>query len=897
MAVNGSPSAPIQIKSATVDNDVNGTAIIGGAGMVITGSYLHITRIFAKKATVGFNVNGANHVSLDTCTAALITNQGFWIHNNAQYIFLRNCTAGYTFTYIDNSTETMTSGFRVGTPSASWVGGVPDATNQVTLEYCYGMATRGHVVELLEGAHHVRVLDTKVTHDGVALPDPANPPVWNGFDSSASDVTMQRNLAEIPLYYGIRIQSKVVAGNTYGVRQQLWRHAVTAPGGHTTAGVAFGGYFASNDPTHKLWFGTADAAANVVTPAFVDLAPTVTTWGQARVNQPLKGTEDYKWGSPAEEYNYTYPEGPSDAGLMKYKFGCDPSFLISELGTGFVPLTKWVALGQAFYHNETDQPIAVTKIGYFQAYTEMKATFGAIFDMETGTLVPNSMTALKPPTPAYYGWQHTSLPASPPVILYPNRMYKIAIWCPPGAYSVGFSNGARTGGFAYTDGNTNKFVCYPQNSGGGSQYGFLDPFGKPWGTEDVGTLKGLLKSGGLTSIIDDTAPPFPPFPYVKSDGTLVWLPPAAAMNGVDPMIDVILSYYRAPAVQLISPVTPPPEGLQGKIKGLIPGDTLTLTGLNKLDHTLIIDISGSPNRPITIQGDGTAELRGAFDFDTAYVGVLIKGSYIKFQNINITRFGRGVVTDGAANVKIKNVTCSDIRGNGFTCENGSQYIYYDTCVAHDCGADLNTGNGFRCGTIPSAWGKDDTDISTDQLQPTTPLYSVLIRGDAVFPPPVNPDHIRYDNCSTYRTLGDGFLVCSGTKLVVMKGCTADHSLGNAPVVNSGGGSAGFHSRGDQVQFINCIAKSAPQAGFQCFDVIWKSVTYGRAQQVKAGSATFPGQGGVVSQSDDMKVYSDFTVTGTKPRVVEIEGGWSASGSNVAPASFAELIWPAPATLY
>lgn len=885
MGVSGSPSAPIQIKSSAVDNDLNATAIIGGAGWVITGSYLHLARLFAKHATVGFNINGAQHVSLDQCHCALITNQGFWVHNNAQYIFMRNCVAGYSFTYIDGTAETMTSGVRVGTPSASWVSGVPDATNQVTIHSSEFSAVQGHSVELLEGAHHVRLIDVKTSGDGAIAANPASPPVWNGIDSSASDVTAQRAFNEIPVYYGVRLQSKVVGGTTYGVRQQLWRHAVGSPGGRTSGGVAYGGYFASNDPTHKLWFGGVDAVASQINPPLVDLAPTVTTWANARLNQPLTGTEDYKWGSPAEEYQYTYPEAANEAGLMKYKYGIDPAFLVSELGTQFIPLTKWASYGQAFYHNETDQLVQVTKIGYFQAYMGQAASFGAIFDMATGQMVPNSMTTLKAPTPAYYGWQHTTLTQSPPILLYPNRMYKLAIWCAPGAYPISWSDGERTGGFAYTDGNTNKFICYPQNSGSGSQTGFLDSYGNVWPA---------TASGGLTSSVDNNPPPNPPWPW---DPTL-FISPTAPQSGANFMIDIILGYYRLPSVQVVSPVLPPPEGsLQGKVKSLIAGDTLTISGLQTLDHTLVIDVNGTPNRPIIIQGDGTTIFRGAFGVDTAYVGLIIRGSYIKLQNFSVDNFGRGVVCDGAQNIKIKNVTTHDIRGNGFTCENACQYIYYDTCVAHDCGSDLNTGNGFRCGTTPSQWGVEDSDISTDQLKATLPVYGKLISGDAVFPPPVNPDHIRYDNCSTYRTLGDGFVVCSGTKLVVLKGCTADHSQGNAPVINSGAGSACFHSRADKVQFINCTAIAAPQAGFECYDVLWESVTYGRGQQVKAGSATLPGQGGVVSQSDDMKVYSDFTSTGTHPRVVEIEGGWSASGSNVAPASFVETTWPAPAAIY
>ncbi|MDP9144361.1 MAG: hypothetical protein M3N43_06645, partial [Actinomycetota bacterium] len=110
------------------------------------------------------------------------------------------------------------------------------------------------------------------------------------------------------------------------------------------------------------------------------------------------------------------------------------------------------------------------------------------------------------------------------------------------------------------------------------------------------------------------------------------------------------------------------------------------------------------------------------------------------------------------------------------------------------------------------------------------------------------------------------------------------------------GTSGFYSRGDRIQFVNCTVTGAPTAGFRPWDVLWDGKVYGRGQQVKAGTSTSHAEGGVVSQADDLKVYSDFTAS-PAPRVKEIDGGWAASGSNVAPSGFREHVWVSPASTY
>jgi hypothetical protein len=335
------------------------------------------------------------------------------------------------------------------------------------------------------------------------------------------------------------------------------------------------------------------------------------------------------------------------------------------------------------------------------------------------------------------------------------------------------------------------------------------------------------------------------------------------------LIDAMVGYYREPEESTVEPGGD--SALQAAVDNLIPGDVLTISGVHELHETLSVRVSGTDSRPITIKGDGTAILRGRFGFDTCYDGVRVhEGKYLKFENLIIEQFNRGLVLEEAEHVKVKQVTCRHTRAAGHSCQDASRYVYYDACVAHDTGSDLNQGDGFRCGTTPSGWplGETTRELTTQ---------------------------IRYDNCGAYRTLGDGFDINSGADLVVLKGCSVDHTQGNTPALNQVAGTSGFHSKADRIQFINCSVIGAPVAGYTCFDVLWAGVTYGRGQQVKGGSSTGHSRGGVVSQSDDMRVYSDFTATA--PRVFEVEGGWSGAGSNVSPSGFVEHAWTSPASAY
>lgn len=852
VGVNGTPSNPIKIVGQYTDDGSTGakTPVISNGAVTITGSYLQLARLGATGGTNGFVIKGARHVSLEDCGVGPVSNQAYLISNNAQGIYLRYCNAEIGYDLVGNTKV----GVQVGTPSGSWTGGVPDTTNNVEIFKFYGQNLKGDGVLLCEGAHHIKVRDSYVTYDGIDWGSVAVQHV-SCFNSSASDVQFEINAAMNPYDYGFLTQSKTVNGVVYGQRQDNWRPMVRKP---WTAG------WASNDATHYVWKPLV--ANDLQLPSlWMDLAPSVTKWTDDRVDSTVHQYTRFTWGSPAAEYAL-YPQKKNEFGLFKHFQGTFPRAIYDPAYNNQPILDKWVVNCTEFWHTDEEHQVRAARIGYWQAWKTQYGAYAAIFDLYAREIVPNSFIALDPPGTAYYTWKHTEYAFNPPVILYPYRRYQVQVWSPPGSYVVGLGGDSAYGtmglipGDYWTmyegaDGVDNGIVHVPNNAN--ATY-----------FEAYDTTRKFLYTQRWTCVSAWVAPGEDPNCRVGPDGAVQPANFGAFSVGRNPLIDVVLGYWREPQ----DTTSPPGSGLQGQVDDLIPGDTLTLSGVHLLSETLVLRVSGAANQPITIKGDGTAILRGAFGADTCYDGFQIKGSYVKLENFVIEQCGRGLVIENAQHIKVKQVTCRQIRGTGHSCQDGASFVYYDSCTAYDTGSDLNTGDGFRVGTTPSAWPID--------IDP---------------PVPEATQYIRYDNCSAYRINGDGFDANSGASNVVFKGCTVDHSQGNAPALNQVAGTSGFHSKADQIQFINCVVKAAPTAGFRPFDVLWSGVTYGRKQEVKAGSSTAHGQGGVVSESDDLKVYSDFTAT--TPRIVEVEGGWSASGSNVNPAGFKELTWLSPASGY
>jgi hypothetical protein len=331
------------------------------------------------------------------------------------------------------------------------------------------------------------------------------------------------------------------------------------------------------------------------------------------------------------------------------------------------------------------------------------------------------------------------------------------------------------------------------------------------------------------------------------------------------LVDCMVGFYREPDTFHANPG----DDLQKLVDQLIPGDTLIISGLHVVD--LLIRVRGTPLRPIVIKGDGTAVIRGPFGDDEVFSAFhLNHARYLYIHDLIIEHTGRAVFVEDSQHIKLERITARYTRSGGFTTSEYCDDIVHLHCTAHNTGYDLNTGDGFRCGTTPSDWP----------------------RGDTV---PETTTRIRYENCKAWNNFGDGFDINAAASQVVLKNCSVDFTKGTKPHAEAAVGASGFHCRADKVQFISCSVIGAPLDGFRCFDVLWSKVIYGRNQEVKGGSSTGHGEAGVASQSEGMKVYSDFAASA--PRILEVEGGWAGTGSNVNLSTFTEISWVSQALAY
>lgn len=890
VGVSGTLNNPIVIRGAGFGDD-GGPQVTVGA-LTVTGSYLSFYLFLIRDGSTGVLVTGSQHVAFANINIRGVSGVGFRARGNARYIYLDNVFVGE----FNPPTTGLASAFRVGTPSGSWTGGVPDDTSFVTFRRCHGHGVFGDTFVFYEGAHHITLWGCGANHDDdrYQAGDP-----YKAFVTSANDVQLEFCASLAAPLYAFHHTVKTISGRKWGVNTHVYRSRMRLQGSRNLANN-LGAGIASNASTElSVWGGSASIDANSG-PALK--AVDGGTWVNPVQVRDAPGSfppEDYdrlEWGSAADDYAPGYPEGPNEFGLHRHFTGISPTVLASYIANPNREAVEiaWLGEGVEFYHSEEDRQVRVTKIGYFRSHSQQQAQYGAVFDQHTGQIVPNSFTQLRtPPTPFQWGWEHTELPIETPAVLVPHRHYRVVVWTPAGKVgqwlaapqvdTLGFFPQPFYRNYEGVEGFEHHIVrvpptpqCVLRQVTGLSHIWRATPDDNPNkvpSTESVRETQVFMRkaqSGDAAFAPDGCPPPNPPDMFLGDDG-FIWIHDILTL-GLIPgplLVDAIVGYYREPEETTAQPDNA--SGLQALVNNLIPGDVLTISGTHRLKETLSVRVSGTSSRPITIRGDGTAVLQGFFGADTCYDGVrLHEAKYIKLDNIIVERFGRGLVLEEAEHVKVKDVTCRHTRGAGHSCQDASRNVYYQACTAHDTGSDLNTGDGFRCGTLPNRWPLGDTvrELTTQ---------------------------VRYDQCTAYRTLGDGFDIHTGAELVVLKNCSVDHTMGNTPAANQVAGTAGFHSRADKVQFIDCTVVGAPKAGYECFDVLWSGVTYGRGQQVKAGSSTSHGQGGVVSQSDDMRVYSDFTATA--PRVVEVEGGWVAAGSNVNPSGFSEHVWASPAASY
>lgn len=310
--------------------------------------------------------------------------------------------------------------------------------------------------------------------------------------------------------------------------------------------------------------------------------------------------------------------------------------------------------------------------------------------------------------------------------------------------------------------------------------------------------------------------------------------------------------------------------LQDTINDAIAGDTITVSGLHTLD--VIVSVSGTSTDPITIRGNGTAEIRSPGGNTGNGYAMQITGDYIHVDNIVMGTAAKACVVESANHIAITDCTFEDTRTEAFKVRGDSSYVWVRNCISQDAGLGASFGEGFYVGESSGNW-------------PTPNLVPDVCH------------HVQFDGCIVRRCYGDGFDFKEGSHHVKAMNSSVDFSLGNAPPLAAAGGDDGTFSRADFVQMIGVDILSPVADGFRMFDVTVDSIIYGRNQEVKGGSAHNAGGAGVASQSEGMKVYSDFVATGTVDgRILVVGGGWSGT-SDLDPGTFVEMDWSAESPAY
>lgn len=865
VGVSGTATQPITIYGV---RGTTGTLPAIQTGVVtITGQYLNIAKLWRQGGSVGIDVVGARHVAIERCEVRQTSGAGYRIRGGSKYIYIRNCA---TTGSIETTGQGSNPGYQVGTAPA---GSTIDETAYVYFMRCEAFAPGGHGFHFHQGAHHIvaRHVNYDYGSDGRGK---------IGFLSYASYVQFEVASAYVGRgKYAFQCMRTVVNGIEYGHHQEVafgngrLDGNLPPPAGETIA------MYGSNAPDFRVYSSTRqNASSPFKTADEIDGVP----WVSTGMLYPMELFEPMEFGTPAADYAFDYPQGPGEFGIFKGYIGSQATTL-NQFNT---PQPSPITIGQMFYHVETERPMGVVRVGYWRQTDLIGVpTQCAIYDVLTEEVYSGSVTTVPTP-PAGFGWHHIDIEAD--VVLEPFRWYLVAFLCPQGKNSLldAGDAGRVLGTFSFGEywswtygwrGVVNGPIVCDRLRGGISGGALPDAsgLGYEWNAADMANVNpgrfsprvGNKLSYPTGRIFDD----------ITTD-TIV--------ADINLMLDVVIKGWREPATFTANPG----DNLQALLDSLIPGDVLIISGVHV--GQFVMRVKGWASRKITIRGDGTAILRAPWGKGYVERCLRVTGRYVLVENLIVEQAGIGVLVEETDNVKLRGITVRDTRGAGIVAR-GCSYIYHESCVVYSTGGDLNTGDAFRCGSTPSSWPGTRLITKTEQsgIIATRPAAGQTgTRDDRDIPDETS--FIRYDNCAASRCLGDGFDISAAAHDVVVKGCAVDHTVDNIPEEGQPAGTAGFHSRGNRVQFINDMVTGAPGYGFEPFDVIWDQVTYGRAQQVKGGQSINQGKAGVGSQSDDLKVYSDFV--STAPRLAVIEGGWSGS---VSPATFTELNWSSPAAGY
>jgi hypothetical protein len=901
IAVNGTAANPITIRSqkpVTIFAPETGktSAIMTpnytnqANGVKITGSYIHFEGFWMQGGYDGIAISGASHCRIWNLVIAS-ANTVAWagalirISNNSHHIIV-----GWIYCQQVGDTSTVyvwRNALLIGTPSASWTNAnTPDATNNISVEYIQSRSMYACIL-IYEGVRNVR---TTGICAGPGQSAPVNPNGEGYCISSGNNVQISYFETTDCMKNTFVFFKKVVGGVTYGGGQSIVGGQIKWP---STSDKnipyiisdlndfqvfgrinSFGTITTFDDPEgfHSGYLATTMADANGSNWKKIIQAPSLATkliietpakyftlnplpYGQTRMwqNIPAYSRTTANYGEFLTGPGATAPLSKSgeyelleDGWLVGMAYA--PS--VSDQNTTFMPtvmvlhdVQKQNDQGYYWFFPTTGEQLFDPE---FPPEEDPGTRLLRIQDWQNEKLrVPDSSRALTWGA-VDNGWRYCSF--TTPLFFPAKYNYVIAVGFPTG---IGYETGWRGEGFNYRDwspwyygeGDQDGFTRYPIHMPTTTMVNSVLEFNR-LGYTHYGTLGfGQAYEGGFG--VD---------PYWP-DG-VKWGFLGDTYLGV-PMPEPIFQYGR------VTPITRtigPDDDLQQALDTSIPGDTIIISGLHKGDF--VVKQSGKPNQPIIIKGDGTAVIQSPWG-ETHFISAMrCIASNIYFYNIVFEHAAHGlVIENGVLGVKIESCTARYTRDEGFVAQESSSGLYFKNCTTTDTGLIGYYGEGIRIGRPGGYWAADSVPDACS---------SIIV-----------------ENCTVVRSYGNGITFHDGCTDIVVTGCSVNYTTpgGNVPPLSNVSGESGYWSRADGIQFVSCTVIGAPGPGFAIWDSLWSNLTYGRGQEIKGGSSTNAGDAGVVSQSDDLKVYTDFTSTGPNGRTREIEGGWSAAGANVATTAF------------
>jgi hypothetical protein len=290
---------------------------------------------------------------------------------------------------------------------------------------------------------------------------------------------------------------------------------------------------------------------------------------------------------------------------------------------------------------------------------------------------------------------------------------------------------------------------------------------------------------------------------------------------------------------------------------VLPGDVIVVSG--PLTGNFKILRSGTASAPISIRGDGTAQLNSS----SGYGFEIRSANYINLDNLIIRGGLKGLVIDNSNHGVVHRVHVMDTQQEAFKVRNQSQYWEFTYCSVRRAGTSGDFGEGFYVGQASSNWLNGVPDRS---------------------------GFVTFFNCYTTDTVNDGWDFKEGSHDIKVVNCTADYSGTIEPQENATHGSSGFYVRADRIQLIKCSVLNLNNNdwSFRIANQAVGGVDYGSTGNEIKQSASLGGNVGMVylESGTNGVIYTDYTVTST--------GGLYAQNSATAilrdPAVFAERTW-------